>query len=176
MNFNLSPRCIWLTRHGESTDNLIGKIGKEHFMLQEQCAIGKPNSKRGCKWLTPCGLFLSFTIIIGGDAPLSGRGKKYGDCLSRFIQHQRQENEKSRRVEAEAGMAISPLRERTVAVWTSMLTRTKETVEGFDPKEYDIKHIRFLNEIYAGECPLQLDGEFKSTSNRLDMRFMQSMS
>lgn len=49
-------------------------------------------------------------------------------------------------------MAISPLRERTVAVWTSMLTRTKETVEGFDPKEYDIKHIRFLNEIYAGEC------------------------
>ncbi|KAF9100874.1 hypothetical protein BGX29_006201, partial [Mortierella sp. GBA35] len=114
MNFNLSPRCIWLTRHGESADNLVGKIG--------------------------------------GDAPLSPRGRKYGDCLSRFIKHQRQENEKSRRMEHEAGMAISPLRERTVAVWTSMLTRTKETVEGFDPKEYDIKHIRFLNEIYAGIC------------------------
>ncbi|KAK3846776.1 MAG: 6-phosphofructo-2-kinase-domain-containing protein [Linnemannia gamsii] len=114
MNFNLSPRCIWLTRHGESADNLVGKIG--------------------------------------GDAPLSARGKRYGECLSRFIQHQRHENEKARRVEAEAGMAISPLRERTVAVWTSMLTRTKETVEGFDPKEYDIKHIRFLNEIYAGIC------------------------
>lgn len=96
--------------------------------------------------------FFFFTPPIGGDAPLSARGKRYGDCLSRFIQHQRQENKKSRRVEAEAGMAISPLRERTVAVWTSMLTRTKETVEGFDPKEYDIKHIRFLNEIYAGEC------------------------
>ncbi|OAQ26995.1 bifunctional 6-phosphofructo-2-kinase/fructose-2,6-bisphosphate 2-phosphatase [Linnemannia elongata AG-77] len=114
MNFNLSPRCIWLTRHGESVDNIVGKIG--------------------------------------GDAPLSARGKRYGDCLSRFIQHQKKENKKSRRVEAEAGMAISPLRERTVAVWTSMLTRTKETVEGFDPKEYDIKHIRFLNEIYAGIC------------------------
>ncbi|KAG0048048.1 hypothetical protein BGZ89_004715 [Linnemannia elongata] len=114
MNFNLSPRCIWLTRHGESVDNIVGKIG--------------------------------------GDAPLSARGKRYGDCLSRFIQHQKKENKKARRVEAEAGMAISPLRERTVAVWTSMLTRTKETVEGFDPKEYDIKHIRFLNEIYAGIC------------------------
>lgn len=33
-----------------------------------------------------------------------------------------------------------------------MLTRTKETVEEFDPKDYDIKHIRFLNEIYAGIC------------------------
>lgn len=33
-----------------------------------------------------------------------------------------------------------------------MLTRTKETVEEFDAKEYDIKHIRFLNEIYAGIC------------------------
>ncbi|KAF9120475.1 hypothetical protein BGX30_003156 [Mortierella sp. GBA39] len=114
MNFNLSPRCIWLTRHGESVDNVLGKIG--------------------------------------GDAPLSARGRRYGDCLSRFIKHQRQENERSRRAEAEAGLAISPHRERTVAVWTSMLTRTKETVEGFDPKEYDIKHIRFLNEIYAGIC------------------------
>jgi len=28
MNFNLSPRCIWLTRHGESLDNIAGKIGK----------------------------------------------------------------------------------------------------------------------------------------------------
>ncbi|CAO3564094.1 unnamed protein product [Mortierella alpina] len=114
MNFNLSPRCIWLTRHGESVDNIVGKIG--------------------------------------GDAPLSAKGKKYGACLSRFIKQQRRENERSRRAEAEAGMAISPQREKTVAVWTSMLTRTKETVEEFDPKEYDIKHIRFLNEIYAGIC------------------------
>ncbi|KAF9919172.1 hypothetical protein FBU30_011138 [Linnemannia zychae] len=114
MNFNLSPRCIWLTRHGESIDNLVGKIG--------------------------------------GDAPLSERGKRYSECLSRFIQFQRQENEKARKLDAEARMAIYPIRERTVAVWTSMLTRTKETVENFDPTEYDIKHMRFLNEIYAGIC------------------------
>ncbi|KAG0294791.1 hypothetical protein BGZ98_001636 [Dissophora globulifera] len=114
MNFNLSPRCIWLTRHGESVDNIVGKIG--------------------------------------GDASLSTRGRRYGECLSRFINFQRQENEKTRRLEVEAGMAMSPQREKTVAVWTSMLTRTKETVEQFDPNVYDIKHIRFLNEIYAGIC------------------------
>ncbi|KAF9345149.1 hypothetical protein BGX34_004988 [Mortierella sp. NVP85] len=114
MNFNLSPRCIWLTRHGESLDNILGKIG--------------------------------------GDAPLSPRGKRYGACLSRFIKFQREENEIIRRAEADAGTSIAPQKEKTVAVWTSMLTRTKETVEEFDPKEYDIKHMRFLNEIYAGIC------------------------
>lgn len=34
-------------------------------------------------------------------------------------------------------------------VWTSMLRRAMETANYFDPDEYDIKHIRFLNEINA---------------------------
>lgn len=82
---------------------------------------------------------------------MSPRGRRYGACLSRFIKAQRDENEQIRKAEAETGMAIAPQKDKTVAVWTSMLTRTKETVEEFDPKEYDIKHMRFLNEIYAGE-------------------------
>ncbi|KAG0347780.1 hypothetical protein BG004_006952, partial [Podila humilis] len=133
MNFNLSPRCIWLTRHGESLDNQLGKIG--------------------------------------GDAPLSARGKKYGACLARFIKYQRIEQDEQRRrmmseqrVAAETGTPQSSWdsssqqqqqqhqRERTIAVWTSMLRRTKQTAEGFDPVEYDIKEMRLLNEIYAGIC------------------------
>ena len=27
LNFNLAPRQIWITRHGESEDNVEGKIG-----------------------------------------------------------------------------------------------------------------------------------------------------
>lgn len=27
LNFNLAPRQIWITRHGESTDNIDGRIG-----------------------------------------------------------------------------------------------------------------------------------------------------
>ncbi|KAG0230685.1 hypothetical protein BGW42_000803 [Actinomortierella wolfii] len=115
MNFNLSPRCIWLTRHGESMDNIVGKIG--------------------------------------GDAPLSPKGRKFAACLARFIQHEREEHSERVQMEQRAGMfAPSNIADRTVAVWTSMLTRTKETVEGFDPNEYDIKHMRLLNEIYAGVC------------------------
>jgi 6-phosphofructo-2-kinase len=35
-------------------------------------------------------------------------------------------------------------------IWTSMLKRSMQTAESFDPDEYDIKHIRFLNEINSG--------------------------
>ncbi|KAF9430416.1 hypothetical protein BGZ94_006986 [Podila epigama] len=129
MNFNLSPRSIWLTRHGESLDNKLGKIG--------------------------------------GDAPLSARGRRYGACLARFIKYQKIQQDEARRNialqrAAESGVVASSAsslsrdpqleRERTVAVWTSMLKRTRETVEGFDPVEYDIKEMRLLNEIYAGIC------------------------
>lgn len=37
-------------------------------------------------------------------------------------------------------------------IWTSMLRRATETAAFFDPDEYDIKHIRFLNEINAARC------------------------
>ncbi|KAF9978316.1 hypothetical protein BGZ73_002907 [Actinomortierella ambigua] len=116
MNFNLSPRCIWLTRHGESLDNIVGKIG--------------------------------------GDAPLSPKGRRYAACLARFIQHEREEHSERVQMEQRAGLyaPTTNFTERTMAVWTSMLTRTKETVEDFDASEYDIKHMRLLNEIYAGMC------------------------
>lgn len=35
-------------------------------------------------------------------------------------------------------------------IWTSMLKRSMHTAEAFDPDEYDIKQIRFLNEINSG--------------------------
>ncbi|KAG0056415.1 hypothetical protein BGZ83_005130 [Gryganskiella cystojenkinii] len=133
MNFNLSSRCIWLTRHGESVDNILGKIG--------------------------------------GDAPLSSKGRKYGACLSRFIkdqrihqlntreqkqqqqQHQENEQQPQGHLHVTNNTHVDDCSsDRPLSVWTSMLTRTKETVEEFDPKDYDIKYIRFLNEIYAGIC------------------------
>jgi 6-phosphofructo-2-kinase len=35
-------------------------------------------------------------------------------------------------------------------IWTSMLQRSMQTAEYFDPEDYDVKHIRFLNEINSG--------------------------
>ncbi|CAO3668877.1 unnamed protein product [Umbelopsis vinacea] len=138
MNFNLAERQIFLTRHGESTDNIDERIG--------------------------------------GDAELSERGKKFGRALSRFIKRQRvafaeaqdiRHKEEIRLLEQfdiadqnEGGVplskSLSACSEKTeqshgnFVIWTSMLQRAVQTVETFNPAEYDIKHIRFLNEIYSG--------------------------
>ncbi|KAG9299916.1 hypothetical protein G9A89_009644 [Geosiphon pyriformis] len=128
MNFNLVSRQIWMTRHGESTDNVIGRIG--------------------------------------GDAPLSDRGRKYAACLARFMHTQKlfwREKEVNRHpTEAEdhhisnpnssfSASTPNPTRlEKNFLVWTSSLKRTIQTAEKFPPTEFDVMHIRFLNEIYAG--------------------------
>lgn len=35
LNFHLSPRQIWITRHGESLDNIAGKIGGDASLSQD---------------------------------------------------------------------------------------------------------------------------------------------
>ncbi|CAG8608173.1 11130_t:CDS:10, partial [Paraglomus occultum] len=128
MNFNLvavqiTERQIWLTRHGESTDNIIGRIG--------------------------------------GNACLSARGRRFAECLAKFISKQkiafRQQQLAKYKADVEAELQSDPLAipaseppEKSFHVWTSLLQRTIDTVEHIDPKEFGIMHIRFLNEIYAG--------------------------
>jgi len=42
LNFNLAERQIWITRHGESTDNVLHKLGGSNFSLIN-------HTKRRCK-------------------------------------------------------------------------------------------------------------------------------
>ncbi|CAO3695677.1 unnamed protein product [Umbelopsis ramanniana] len=138
MNFNLAERQIFLTRHGESEDNIVERIG--------------------------------------GDAELSDRGHKFGAALSRFIKRQRVAFAEAQEVRHEeelkqlqqfdsvdSNVSGVPLAKSLSScsgnidqsqgkfvIWTSMLQRAVQTVETFNPAEYDIKHIRFLNEIYSG--------------------------
>ncbi|KAI8379109.1 6-phosphofructo-2-kinase-domain-containing protein [Radiomyces spectabilis] len=142
MNFNLAERQIFVTRHGESTDNITGRIG--------------------------------------GDASLSEKGQKFSKALTKFVKEQRvsfaldlarrkmkeQDDWKtyglepldtedelfsgSISTEAAVKAKVAAISNSQFTIWTSMLRRTKETVENFDPDEYDIKHIRFLNEINSG--------------------------
>ncbi|KAI8997407.1 6-phosphofructo-2-kinase-domain-containing protein [Pilobolus umbonatus] len=167
MNFNLAERQIFVTRHGESEDNLTGRIG--------------------------------------GDAPLSERGRKFSRALTRFVKRRRIEFalELARRKVREEEELKNPLKssddesddsmeeERVKAqaevisssqftIWTSMLKRSMETAEEFDPEDYDIKHIRFLNEINSGsregmtyeEINTQFPSEFKARQdNKLYYRY-----
>ncbi|KAG0742562.1 hypothetical protein G6F57_006954 [Rhizopus arrhizus] len=127
MNFNLNERQIFLTRHGESEDNVTGRIG--------------------------------------GDASLSPKGQKFAKALAKFVQAQRikfgcelaakaneLEPEEDKYDSAKALAKTAEFCNSQFMIWTSMLKRSMQTVEKFDPEDYDIKHIRFLNEINSGMC------------------------
>lgn len=92
MHIYPAQRPIWLTRHGESSFNVRGRIG--------------------------------------GDSPLTERGRAYARALARFVRQG-------------AGDG------RPVAVWTSTLKRTIETAAAlpWEPVSW-----RLLNEIDAGIC------------------------
>ncbi|OAD08155.1 hypothetical protein MUCCIDRAFT_136346, partial [Mucor lusitanicus CBS 277.49] len=126
MNFNLNERQIFVTRHGESEDNITGRIG--------------------------------------GDAPLSPAGRKFAKALAKFTQTQRikfacEMASKANELESEENQTPARALEKTAqfcnsqfTIWTSMLQRSMQTAEHFDPDDYDVKHIRFLNEINSGIC------------------------
>ena len=125
-NFNLAPRQIWITRHGESLDNVSGRIG--------------------------------------GDSDLSPFGRQYAKALTEFISQKREDWEEYQREKAKNthfpphpgdhtppnpyyGLEEQP---KNFCVWTSMLKRSVQTAELFNEDEFDLKQMRMLNEIYAG--------------------------
>ena len=91
-NLQVSKRPVWITRHGESEWNVLGRIG--------------------------------------GDSPLSPRGREYARNLAAHVR--------------EHFGAASDL-----DVWTSTLQRTKQTAA---PLGMEIGEWRALDEIDAGEC------------------------
>lgn len=127
LNFNLSPRQIWITRHGESADNEAGRIG--------------------------------------GDSELSENGERYGRALARFIEHQRRQWEIYQRQKdmlqhfpPRPGDSTPPNpsyvprdRPRNFCVWSSMMQRAVKTVDNFNEDEFDVKQMKMLDELHAGE-------------------------
>lgn len=61
-----------------------------------------------------------------------------------------QESELEHKTEKKLRATAEAISNSQFTIWTSMLKRSMETAQSFDPDEYDIKHIRFLNEINSG--------------------------
>ncbi|KAI8852675.1 6-phosphofructo-2-kinase-domain-containing protein [Chytridium lagenaria] len=138
MQIHIKKRVIWLTRHGESMYNAYNRIG--------------------------------------GDPPLTELGHRYASALARFIQNDNQQQThrggtgiptSNRHIATESDSDVSPdhpnpdtvatngpntIPPRPLAIWTSTLERTVQSVEGLSPDDYEIKHMRNLNEISAGQC------------------------
>ncbi|ORZ19863.1 6-phosphofructo-2-kinase-domain-containing protein [Absidia repens] len=155
MNFNLSERQIFVTRHGQSTDNLEDRIGGdasltplgmkfakalEKFVGEQRKSfaieLARSKFEQEKKW-EEYGLdSLDLT-----DGTLKDKGK---ESTQDFI------NSKSQAITSSQ-----------FTVWTSMLRRSTESAQNFSVEDYDIKHIRYLNEINSGDRERMTYAEIK---------------
>ncbi|KAI5965524.1 PFK26 [Candida theae] len=126
LNFNLCERQIWLTRHGESRDNVSGRIGGDSHL-----------TRRGKKFAKALATFMNFQ-----------REEFRKQQLKRFST--RLELKYNSMFNAEDVAAIP--NEPNFCVWTSMMHRAVESGVYFNEQLYSVKQMRMLNEIGAGKC------------------------
>ncbi|KAI1825076.1 6-phosphofructo-2-kinase [Xylaria intraflava] len=127
-SFNLSPRQIWITRHGQSMDNRQGKIGGNSDLTDRghrySLVLYNFITQKRKEWLIDQKNKIaqsSFPPLPGDESP------PYPEI-----------NEE--------------LDEKNTCVWTSMLTRSIRTAQYFEADEdYDVKHWEMLNELNAGK-------------------------
>ncbi|CCU81015.1 6-PhosphoFructo-2-Kinase /PFK26 [Blumeria hordei DH14] len=125
--FNLSPRQIWLTRHGKSVDNALGRIGGDSGLTEEgenyATALYNFVDKKRHEWEKD-----------QKDRALdSMRLPQPGDQTPPYPE------------------LLGELEAKNFCVWTSMLQRSIQTGKEFDEDEnYDVKHWEMLNELHAG--------------------------
>ena len=131
LNFNLSPRQIWITRHGESEDDANGKIGGDADL-----------SENGVRYAEALAAFMESKRVEWTDYQRRKSQSvhfppKPGDSTPPNPQYTSQ-------------TANQP----NFCVWTSMLKRAQQTVQFFDDDVYDVKEMRMLDEMNIG----QMDG------------------
>ena len=127
LNFNLAPRQIWITRHGESVDNVRGKIGGDSDLTE-----------RGRSYAKALNAFVKtqrdMWEVHQQDKALSTHfPPQPGDTTPPNPSYEQD----------------SPTR-KNFCVWTSMLKRSIQTAEHFDEEDFDVKQMRMLDELNSG--------------------------
>ena len=131
LNFNLAPRQIWITRHGESVDNVNGRIGGDSDLSEKGIAYAKALTKfvknQRQAWEVhqrDKALSTHFPPLPGDTTPPNPE-YNHGDSDD----------------------CESP---KSFCVWTSMLKRSIQTAQFFDEDDYDTKQFKMLDELNAG--------------------------
>ncbi|KAK3321090.1 6-phosphofructo-2-kinase-domain-containing protein [Cercophora scortea] len=125
--FNLSPRQIWMTRHGQSVDNQLHKLGGDSELTERGHCYGQAlynfiTHKRK-EWL----IEQKNKVAKSTFPPLPGDHTPPYPELNQELD------------------------DKNFCVWTSMLKRSIETAEYFDADDdYDVKQWEMLNELNAG--------------------------
>lgn len=133
LNFNLCERQVWLTRHGESVDNLSGRIGGDSNL-----------TKRGQKFAKTLSRFLNYQRQVF-------RKKQLENFSSRLeLRYNELTGKQSGTGLQDSKFGQLPS-EPSFCVWTSMLLRAIETGNYFNDSEYNVKAMRMLNELGGGK-------------------------
>ncbi|KAL8728244.1 MAG: hypothetical protein Q9166_005547 [cf. Caloplaca sp. 2 TL-2023] len=132
LNFNLSPRQIWITRHGESYDNLSGKIG-------------------GDSDLSPTGLAYAsaLTRFIQSERKAWDVRQQDRAASTHFPPQPGDTTPPNPECITQCD-GNGSYHSKSFCVWTSMLKRSIQTAQYFDEEDFDIKQMRMLDELNAG--------------------------
>ncbi|KAL3427563.1 6-phosphofructo-2-kinase 1 [Phlyctema vagabunda] len=127
--FNLAPRQIWITRHGQSIDNVQGKLGGNSSITEKGKEFGEALYTFICDMKNAWLIDQKSKILASNFPPHPGDNTPpYPDSMGE-------------------------LDEKNFCVWTSMLKRSIETAEKFqEDTEFDVKNWEMLNELNAGDC------------------------
>ncbi|KAL9076055.1 MAG: hypothetical protein Q9157_003783 [Trypethelium eluteriae] len=130
LNFNLAPRQIWITRHGESMDNLAGKIGGDSDL-----------SAVGVKYAH------ALTKFVAEERKLWEIHQLEKVAKSHLPPHSGDTSPPNPHYDP---FAEDEPQQKSFCVWTSMLKRSIQTAQFFDEEEFDMKQMRMLDELNAG--------------------------
>ncbi|EON64395.1 hypothetical protein W97_03626 [Coniosporium apollinis CBS 100218] len=129
-HFNLAPRQVWLTRHGESMDNIAGKVG-------------------GDSGLSPYGVKYSRALsrFIDHERDAWTRRQQYGSLSGQCALGDGNELAGSAKCN---GLTYEESHRKRFFVWTSMMQRSIQTAQFFDQDRYEVDHMRMLDDLNAG--------------------------
>ena len=126
LNFNLAPRMIWITRHGESDDNVAGKIGGDSELSENGRKYAKAMTrfieKQRIEWAVRQADKMANTHF----PPVPGDHTPPNPYYSSDFEH------------------------NNFCVWTSMLKRSVQTGQYFCDEDFEVKQMRMLDELNAG--------------------------
>lgn len=126
LNFNLAPRMIWITRHGESTDNVAGKIGGDSDLSENGTRYAKAMTRFIDRQRKDWAVRQADKMANTHFPPVPGDHTPPNPYFSH---------------EAD---------QHNFCVWTSMLQRSINSAKHFCDEEYEVKQMRMLDELNAG--------------------------
>jgi len=157
LNFNLGPRMIWITRHGESMDNIRGKVGGDSEL-----------SENGRHYAQAMSRFID------------SKRKEWDWHQSEKVHHTHFPPQPGDHTPPNPYWGDADGSPKNFCVWTSMLKRSFQSSEYFDDEAYEIKQMRMLDELNAGmmegltyeEIRTKHGAEFKARQeNKLQYRY-----